>query len=592
VGILTEMLNKSMQDNLRIIEGFSELLATNGEILEGEEWTARVAWRRHFRKAWLIKMRDKMFVTWKTMSAPPDIKESNTVILIWAMGLANYTAEPQPTGKFTIELNEQEIISFCFTRRSRCWVRNDCRFYYETKRRDIHSSYGLGYLLVPGRLIKQNEQQIIRILGSNSCSDQCFIVCEYGENNLATGISFSEPNATATFYEHGISAIIKGPERPTRDGLHLYWGDLHVHSNMANYVQATPEENYEYARFVSQLDFIAITDQDHFLSDKMFETVIQNANRNNIPGKFVAFIGYEWSSRLYGHRNVIFGGDKGILIRRHNIDTPYRPPYPQENRDSFYALCKGLKHYGEPCLLIPHHPSITSMGPLNWSIFDPELECVVEIYSLWGSSECNDVLGRSLASDQRSGSYVQDALAKGLRLGIIASGEVGDGHPGNTQWRREYARKNGFPLTPLGGGLAAVWAKDLTRESIFKAIKSRRCYGTTNARIILEFKINGHWMGEIIPVAKNAAKSSFNVNITVTVNGSERIEGIYVIQNGNIIHYTPGYADTMSIEYRHNLQSSTFIQVGERLFTYYYVKILQKDGHMAWSSPIWIWVEN
>ena len=41
----------------------------------------------------------------------------------------------------------------------------------------------------------------------------------------------------------------------------------------------------------------------------------------------------------------------------------------------------------------------------------------------------------------------------------------------------------------------AVWAPELTRESAFDAIRSRRTYGSTGSRIYLEFTVNGEPMG-------------------------------------------------------------------------------------------------
>lgn len=578
----------SKDKGIELIEGFDKILESNAEVLDGEEWVARVSWRRYFRRAWLIRMKKGMFITWQTAPVPGQVKDTDRAIFVWAMGTGNYSRYPQPTGEFLIHINGEKVISFCVSTNNRCWSRDDYRFYYEIKRRESECSYGLGYLLVPKAALRSSSPATIKVSSVDTDSERWFMVCQYGEGNLDQGVSFSEPNARPTFVDEGISAVLKGVEHYSSSGLQLYWGDMHVHSNMANYVGASAEQNYEYGRLVSQLDFMAITDQDHFLNDRQFDKVITNANRHYVPREFVTFIGYEWSSRLFGHRNVIFRGDRGILIRRHDIEKPYEPPYARENRDSFYQLCEGLKKFGEPCMLIPHHPSMTSMGALDWSVFDPELEAAVEIYSLWGNSEDKNAPARSLSNDQCGGSFVQDALARGYCLGIIASGETGDGHPGNTQWRRKYALKAGFPLNPLGGGLTAVWAAELSRESIFDAIKSRRCYGTTNARILLEFKLNGQWMGEKIQIKKSKHERGFPVHVDINVKGADKVEGIYILRNGNITDFAPGHGDEMNCAFTQSLTSEHFLEVNDQRFAYYYVRVHQKDGHMAWSSPVWV----
>lgn len=337
---------------------------------------------------------------------------------------------------------------------------------------------------------------------------------------------------------------------------------------------------------------MAITDQDHFLSDDTFLEVASNANEHYAPGKFVPFIGYEWSSRLFGHRNVIFKGDKGVLARRHKDAKPYEPPYAMEERNGFEQLCKKLKDFDGDAMLLPHHPSMTSMGAFDWSVFDSTLEAAAEIYSLWGSSECKGAPARSRINDQRSGSYYQDALARGYCLGVIGSGEAGDGHPGNTQWRRNYADKAGLAMTPYGGGLAAVWAPELTRESLFDAIKARRCYGTTNARIGLKFKANDKWMGERIKVSQKQLKTGLAVHLDIQVKAESRIEGIYIWRNGRVVKYINGYAEQMHSEYDEVLKTKDCLTADGNLFAYYYVRTNQAEGHMAWSSPVWFYVES
>ncbi|HBQ64223.1 MAG TPA: hypothetical protein DD727_04725, partial [Clostridiales bacterium] len=70
--------------------------------------------------------------------------------------------------------------------------------------------------------------------------------------------------------------------------------------------------------------------------------------------------------------------------------------------------------------------------------------------------------------------YLQDYWMQGLRLGVIASSDEHSGQGGRSH-----------------GGIAAVWAQELTREEIFDAIRSKRCYATTGERILLHFDIDG-----------------------------------------------------------------------------------------------------
>ena len=570
-----------------LVEGFGEWLDGNGELLQGPEWIERAAWRRYFRQAWMIPMRAGRAMTWRASVLPKGVAPQDQVVLVWDMGMGSYSAFPQPTGQFNIAVNGQSAIAICDQVGNRDWRKGDWRFHYEIKRREGNASYGLGYLMGPARAFAGTESPTITITASDSDSDAWFMLCAYGEGCLATGISFNEPNAAAAFVDDGVRRVGEGRERAKEGEYQLYWGDLHVHSNMANYIAASGPEDYAYGRHVANLDFMAITDQEHFLTDRMFAAAAELANRHNLPGEFAAFIAFEWSSRRYGHRNVLFRGDKGVCIRRHDVEKPYEPPFPREMEDSYSRLRAGLKQFGEPCLLLPHHPAMTSMGSFDWSHFDPELEPAVEIYSLWGSSEHRNAPGRSMRNDERSGSFVQDALARGYRLGIIGSGETGDGHPGNTQWRGEYARKAGMPLSRLGGGLAGVWATELTRAGIFDAIKARRCYGTTSARTTLRFKANGHWMGSDIHVSAAELKAGVPVAFDLAVDSETDIDAVHLFRNGRIVRCLPGYGPRLAERFNDSARLEDCITTASEHLTYYYVRVVMQNGHLAWSSPVW-----
>jgi hypothetical protein len=78
-------------------------------------------------------------------------------------------------------------------------------------------------------------------------------------------------------------------------------------------------------------------------------------------------------------------------------------------------------------------------------------------------------------------------------------------------------------------GLVAALAPELTREAIYDALKNRRTYGVTGDRIELDFRLNGHVMGESVPYAKER-------EIAVKVSGWDDIESVEVVKNGRVIH--------------------------------------------------------
>src|SRR5262249_14767003 len=117
---------------------------------------------------------------------------------------------------------------------------------------------------------------------------------------------------------------------------------------------------------------------------------------------------------------------------------------------------------------------------------------------------------------QTPGAGAWEAFRRGYRMGLIASSDNHVGMPG-----RSYPGDRQIH-TPFSGGLCAVWAKQRTRESIFAALRKRRCYGTTGARIVVKFGLGDHPMGSIVDWAKG---SELPMSILIAAAGPlERVE--------------------------------------------------------------------
>ena len=148
-------------------------------------------------------------------------------------------------------------------------------------------------------------------------------------------------------------------------------------------------------------------------------------------------------------------------------------------------------------------------------------------------------------------------------MGVTAGSDSHAGRPGLSNWSRVTRTYN--------GGLTAVFAKEKTRESIWKALYERRCYATTGPRIYLEFSINGYPMGSEL----NANKRKLDIYCI----GTYFVFQIEVIKNNRTIHRT----ESNSPECRFS-----FDDIAEREEDFYYIRIIQQDKEMAWSSPIWV----
>ena len=227
--------------------------------------------------------------------------------------------------------------------------------------------------------------------------------------------------------------------------------------------------------------------------DQWWEVIKETASKYHEPGNFATLIGYEWHGdrKRYGDNNVIYFEDEGKLD-------------PASELPDLYERLRG-----ERALVIPHHIGYKKgRRGKDWDFFDEDLSPVAEIFSYHGSSEGEpsrlELNNNPSMGPGQTRSFWQEGLDRGYRVGAIASND-GPGLPGG-----------------YGNGLAAVRAKSLTRDSLYRALKERRTYAVTGDRIELEYHVNDTPMGGVIEGA-NAAVVDFSVSCPDVLKGVELI---------------------------------------------------------------------
>ena len=357
----------------------------------------------------------------------------------------------------------------------------------------------------------------------------------------------------------------------------LFWGDLHGHSGAYACGVGSIDAYYQFARDTAGLDFCALTDHDqlpgleHDLSAAWPE-ITAAAKHYHRPLEFVTFLGFEWTSMApqrnglgYGHKNVYYLDDAGPLLSC----VGYRTQHPE-------GLWKGLK--GHAAMAIPHHPAASADFRTDWAHHNEEYERLVEVYSCWGSSEC--AAGNRFpirhGGGESPGHHVVDALERGYTLGLIGGGDTHDGCPGRG-WahapRSEKERQRWQGIYPAG--LQGVWAQELTRESLWQAMWVRRTYATTGARIVLEFGIDSAPMGSILKTWPGGA-----AHFHARIEGTADIVRAEIVRNGEVVETRRGHGRSLSFAWARTAQPG--------MSQYFYLRVVQVDGHMAWSSPIWL----
>jgi hypothetical protein len=339
-------------------------------------------------------------------------------------------------------------------------------------------------------------------------------------------------------------------------GPRIYWGDLHGHSGLSDGT-GTPEDYLRYARDVAALDIVALTDHDHwgvFHLDEnpaiweQIQTATKEFHRSH---SFVTLLGYEWTSWESGHRHVLYFSDEGKVYS--SIDPAFDTP------QKLWAVLRGAD-----AITMAHH---SAGGPIatDWSIPpDPVLEPVTEVVSVHGVSEAAD--SPSVIYDAKPGNFVRDVIERGYRFGFVGSGDSHDGHPGLSH------------LSSGGtGGVAAILADELTRPAVLDALRRRRVYATSGPRIYLRTALSAHPMGSTV-AARDLGAADEPLTLYIHAIGTDTIRWIDVVRGGTVVRSEVGQDE---IELLIPFAESA---AGD----YVYVRVVQDDGGLAWSSPIFV----
>ena len=364
----------------------------------------------------------------------------------------------------------------------------------------------------------------------------------------------------------------------------IFWGDLHAHTSHGH-ACGEIEDLYHYARDEARLDFVAHV--EHYTRagewlhpwwrrrypecqtvvdfvEHSWQERLAQARRFDAPGRFVPLLGFEWAHTT-GHLNGFFPGLEAPLVYPTSFRDPAMTPAHLK------ALLAGHEWFG-----VPHHTAFPlgrgTLGGFRWELFDSETMPCVEIASKQGNGEYFGAPYAALPSGV--GGTVREGLGKGLRFGFVGATDTNIARPGSFTAQEKRQR---LP------GLTAVFAPALERESIYNAIRQRRCYATLGGRPILRFSINGAFMGESLRLAR----ADVVKHIVCDVAGTAYLARVEVIKNGEPFFQfvtTDTGVHNRAHDYREEFPDTNPSQAGD----YYYLRVQQFDGALAWSSPIWI----
>jgi Protein of unknown function (DUF3604) len=282
-----------------------------------------------------------------------------------------------------------------------------------------------------------------------------------------------------------------------------------------------------------------------------WQEVIKAAEEANDPGRFTAFIGFEWTSNTGGnnlHRNVIFreNGAKASLVEPFTTQKPLGSDNP---RDLWKWMAECEAKTGGEVLALAHNGNLSNgrMFPIIESFTGKRIdreyaanrmrwEPLYEVTQIKGDGETHPFLspndefanyerwdkGNLDLSEAKKPAmlefeYARSALKNGLKMeaelginpykfGMVGStdahtalaaveennffGKTSSAEPSPTRWEHPFIKRGDLVIygwETVASGYAAVWATENTRAALFDAMKRREVYATTGPRMIVRF---------------------------------------------------------------------------------------------------------
>ncbi len=283
----------------------------------------------------------------------------------------------------------------------------------------------------------------------------------------------------------------------------------------------------------------------------VWQDVIEAAETYNDPGTFTAFIGYEWTSLTKGnnlHRNVIFRDGGAFASQVAPMVT--QPPFGSTDPLDLYEWLETYeKKTGGTVLALAHNGNLSNglMFPVDQQYTGRKIDAtyvekrakwepLYEVTQIKGDGETHPLLSpidefanyetwdagnldltQAKTEAMLPGEYAREALKAGLKLeaslgtnpykfGLVGStdshtslsaveeenffGKAASAEPSPKRMQHPFAKTElgvyeGYQL--VASGLAAVWAQENTRESLFDAMARREVYATTGTRMMVRF---------------------------------------------------------------------------------------------------------
>ena len=347
-------------------------------------------------------------------------------------------------------------------------------------------------------------------------------------------------------------------------------GEMHGHTNLSD-GRPDIDTYFRNIRDLAGLDFAVLTDHDHGGvgkpdlwegSPSKWDVIKQKAAEYCQPGKFSTLLGYERDSYPFYNNLVLYFRDADADMVRGVRDG-------EITKDELTALL------GREDVITCPHDTYSFTSNADFLALPVELHTpFIEVISRGDAAEyMGNPAGATYACCE--GGFWQDALRQGAKMGVIGGSDDHSGMNGRVDPNLPYPEK--YP------GVTGVWATENTPAAIFEALLAKRTFaymmgesaGEMRGRMEIDFRINGHYMGEVI-----ARPESRDLHIFYRVKADVAVKRVTLVKNCRN-YVALAAASELILDYKQ-----------ENATDFFYLRVELADGRFGWTSPIWVEASN
>ena len=354
-----------------------------------------------------------------------------------------------------------------------------------------------------------------------------------------------------------------------------YFGQLHSHTQYSDgsgtldsalsYIRSLPDSaNVQFVAFTDHSNYFdsknapnveaalydttLVKDSDASHSWKTYKDTIAQFNKDN-AGSMVAIGGFEmtWSGGP-GHINTF--NTPGIVSRNNKT---LNNKTDDAGMKAYYALLSQTE--GANSISQFNHPGTTFGNFKDFSYWNPVIDSRMYMVEV-GNGEGQIGAGGYYPSYEQ---YIM-ALDKGWHLAPTNNQDNHQGKWGNANDARDVILTDNF-----------------TEEGIYDAIRALRMYATEDKNLELGYTVNGLMMGSSIKTVPG------KLDIEVSVYDPDRTDSIakveVVVNSGKVAHVWDDAAQ---------LKNGTLSVTLAPEYSYYFIRVTQKDGDLAVTAPVWV----